>query len=70
MVDSFWSHSFKLADMALYRAKQEGRNQWQGYTGTLPPDAIALTPEQIVDGDHLQLNRLEFRDQPCRTSTR
>ncbi|MEL3921064.1 diguanylate cyclase [Aeromonas enteropelogenes] len=70
MVDSFWSHSFKLADMALYRAKQEGRNQWQGYTGTLPPDAITLTPEQIVDGDHLQLNRLEFRVQPCRTSTR
>ncbi|WP_323117289.1 diguanylate cyclase, partial [Klebsiella quasivariicola] len=26
--DSFWSHSFKLADMALYQAKVGGRNRW------------------------------------------
>ncbi len=49
--DSFWSHSFKLADMALYQAKLGGRNRWCGYGGSPSPgDVMGQTPEQLVEG--------------------
>ncbi|CAJ1761221.1 hypothetical protein PEKONANI_00030 [Aeromonas jandaei] len=48
MLDSFWSHSFKLADMALYQAKQGGRNQWRGYSGRVPDDAVGQSAEQLA----------------------
>ena len=48
MPDSFWSHSFKLADMALYQAKQGGRNQWRGYSGRVPDDAVGQSAEQLA----------------------
>ncbi|TNI86531.1 sensor domain-containing diguanylate cyclase [Aeromonas allosaccharophila] len=49
--DSFWSHSFKLADMALYQAKLGGRNRWCGYGGSpYPGDLMGQTPEQLVEG--------------------
>jgi diguanylate cyclase (GGDEF)-like protein len=60
--DSFWSHSFKLADMALYQAKQEGRNQWCGYIGSLPPEAAVMTATELAEGQYLQLQRAETRD--------
>ena len=49
--DSFWSHSFKLADMALYQAKLGGRNRWCGYGGSPSPgDVMGQTSEQLVEG--------------------
>ncbi|WP_429020137.1 sensor domain-containing diguanylate cyclase [Aeromonas allosaccharophila] len=49
--DSFWSHSFKLADMALYQAKLGGRNRWCGYGGSPSHrDVMGQTPEQLVAG--------------------
>ncbi|MEV3812997.1 sensor domain-containing diguanylate cyclase [Aeromonas allosaccharophila] len=49
--DSFWSHSFKLADMALYQAKLGGRNRWCGYGGSPSSrDVMGQTPEQLVEG--------------------
>ncbi|MFB2865514.1 diguanylate cyclase [Aeromonas sp. MdU4] len=60
--DTFWSHSFKLADMALYRAKQEGRNQWCGYTGSLSPDATTMMASELVEGQYLQVKRAENSD--------
>ncbi|MFQ1786436.1 diguanylate cyclase [Aeromonas veronii] len=49
--DSFWSHSFKLADMALYQAKLGGRNRWCGYGGSPSPgDVMGQTLEQLVEG--------------------
>ena len=52
--DSFWSHSFKLADMALYQAKLGGRNRWCGYGGSPSPgDVMGQTPEQLVEGEVL-----------------
>lgn len=48
--ESFWELSFKLADIALYRAKQEGRDRWQGVDGELPREWWASSPEQIVAG--------------------
>lgn len=52
--DSFWSHSFKLADMALYQAKLGGRTRC-GYGGSPSPgDVMGQTPEQLVEvgGSH------------------
>ena len=62
MPDSFWSHSCKLADMALYQAKQGGRNQWCGYSGTLSRHAVGLTPDQIADGAYMAMQQSERRD--------
>ncbi|MGY3854408.1 diguanylate cyclase [Aeromonas aquatilis] len=54
--DSFWSHSFKLADMALYQAKLGGRNRWCGYSGfPSPRDLMGLTPEQLAEGGRVTL---------------
>lgn len=53
MEDSFWELSFKLADIALYRAKQEGRDRWQGFSGELAREWWTSLPEQIVAGKAL-----------------
>ncbi|MFQ1883190.1 diguanylate cyclase [Aeromonas veronii] len=53
--DSFWSHSFKLADMALYQAKVGGRNRWFGYAGSLSAEGMGQTPEQLAEGGHITL---------------
>ena len=46
--DSFWDLSFKLTDIALYRAKQEGRDRWQGFSGELPREWWSSSHEQII----------------------
>jgi diguanylate cyclase (GGDEF)-like protein len=54
--DSFWSHSFKLADMALYQAKQGGRNRWCGYVASLSArEMMDKSPELLVEGEGLTL---------------
>ncbi|TNH99060.1 diguanylate cyclase [Aeromonas sobria] len=54
--DSFWSHSFKLADMALYQAKQGGRNRWCGYVASLSVrEVMDKSPELLVEGKGLTL---------------
>lgn len=54
--DTFWSHSFKLADLALYQAKLGGRNRCCGYSGTLSVrEVMEQTPEQLVEGNSLAL---------------
>jgi diguanylate cyclase (GGDEF)-like protein len=54
--DSFWSHSFKLADMALYQAKQGGRNRWCGYVASLSVrEVMDKSPELLVEGEGLTL---------------
>lgn len=54
--DSFWSHSFKLADMALYQAKQGGRNRWCGYVASLSArEVMDKSPELLVEGEGLTL---------------
>nr|WP_279465381.1 diguanylate cyclase [Aeromonas veronii] len=53
--DSFWSHSFKLADMALYQAKVGGRNRWCGYAGSLSAEGMGQTPEQLAEGGDITL---------------
>ncbi|HEH9420034.1 TPA: diguanylate cyclase [Aeromonas sobria] len=54
--DSFWSHSFKLADMALYQAKQGGRNRWCGYVASLSArEVMDKSPELLVEGKGLTL---------------
>ncbi|MFM4770201.1 MULTISPECIES: sensor domain-containing diguanylate cyclase [Aeromonas] len=54
--DTFWSHSFKLADLALYQAKLRGRNRCCGYSGTLSVrEVMEQTPEQLVEGNSLAL---------------
>ncbi|MGL4250223.1 MAG: sensor domain-containing diguanylate cyclase [Aeromonas sp.] len=54
--DSFWSYSFKLADMALYQAKMAGRNRWYGYSGILPShEAMGQTAEQLAERGLLTL---------------
>lgn len=54
--DSFWSHSFKLADMALYQAKIGGRNRWCGYAGTLASrEEMGQSPEQLAEREDFLL---------------
>lgn len=56
--DSFWNLSFKLADMALYQAKVDGRNRWCGYAGNLSSrEEMCQTPEQLAEeGDFTLLH--------------
>jgi len=61
--DTFWSHSFKLADMALYQAKLGGRNQCCGYSGALSArEAVEQTAEQLVEGKELALHYVASQD--------
>lgn len=61
--DSFWNLSFKLADMALYRAKQEAGIAGADIAGSWGRRRD-LNPEQIVAGSGCGVRRLTPASRP------